>query len=534
MRRWIVAALVVVVPMESFASTFKILGLRPMGMGGANTAIAEGPTAQYWNPGALALTGGSGFQIPIGVQFEATGNVLQKADSVAGIADQISALQKAQKNGGELSLTQVRDFNDAVVKLSSLNEGGTGVLAGAMGGVDVRVKHVAVSVNNFTEAGITPFVDTKFDLGAIAGAGGVSLSGNGSLNNSADSTSRDQVATVITNLSAKFGITLAGGATPTSAANKLVNDARNSGLTTQQIADLATQAQTLNAQLASSGVTGAGAPALHGARSPAAAPSGIVDIALANNSSNVTLRGASLSELSFGYGYPLPIEERFGELGVGANLKMIRGDVAYAQVNIVNGQSSKFNDLASDFSNNKKTTYKPAADMGLLWRAPLRHRLQLGFLARNINSPTFSQPDTARANGEPDYKESIQSRAGIAFWPLKRLVFASDIDVSKNATAVPGFASRNWGAGAELNVLFLSLRAGILKNIAEGTPLSYTAGVGLNIWALKIDLAGAMSSKTVQVNSAGATVPTSFQAGLSVGLVFGGGPSHPTKKAPRG
>ncbi|MEK7814113.1 MAG: hypothetical protein AAB296_10165, partial [Candidatus Desantisbacteria bacterium] len=35
------------------AEQWKILGTRPMGMGGAFVAMAQGPMAQYWNPAGL-------------------------------------------------------------------------------------------------------------------------------------------------------------------------------------------------------------------------------------------------------------------------------------------------------------------------------------------------------------------------------------------------------------------------------------------------------------------------------------------------
>ncbi len=524
MKRFLATVVALTIPLPSMASSFSILGLRPMGMGGANVAIAEGPTAQYWNPGALSMTKGSGFQLPVSAGFEATGDILQKANAIASFSSQIQALQNLQTNGGALNLQQVADFNDALVRLTALNQVGTGALVNASAGADMRAGRYAFSVNNFDQAGASPFVDTKFNLGAIGGVGGVTLTGDASLNDSANAASRDTLAGVIGNLSQKFGATIAGGQSATTVANQLINAAANQGSTPAQIADLVNQAQSLNGQLASSGITGASAHAngSKGAGSPSDVSSGISG-ALADNTTRVVLRGAAMSEVSLGYGLPLPLSDRYGELGIGANAKVIRGDIGYANVNLVSGQDTSVGKTLSDATKNYKTTYRPALDLGLLYRAPFRRRVQLGLLARNINSPTFSQPDSAVADGEPAYKENAQVRTGIAFWPWKRLTLGADLDVTKNKTEVPGFYSRNLGLGGEVNVLFFSLRAGLLKNVEANTPLAYTAGIGLHIFAFKLDVGGAISSKTVHIDNTAQAIPASVQVGASVGLVFGGG-----------
>ena len=49
----ITLALVVSCACFAGAEQWKTLGTRPMGMGGAFVAMAQGPMAQYWNPGGL-------------------------------------------------------------------------------------------------------------------------------------------------------------------------------------------------------------------------------------------------------------------------------------------------------------------------------------------------------------------------------------------------------------------------------------------------------------------------------------------------
>ena len=50
---------------------------------------------------------------------------------------------------------------------------------------------------------------------------------------------------------------------------------------------------------------------------------------------------------------------------------------------------------------------------------------------------------------------------------------------------------------------------------------AYTAGVGLKLFMLVIDVGGAVSSKTVQFKD-GTKFPSTVQAGINIGFVFGG------------
>lgn len=505
MRRLLAFMIAAALSTQSYASTFKILGLRPLGMGGAHVAVAEGPSAQYWNPGGLALSKGSGVQVPLGFSLEATGDILQKADDVSKFSSQLDTVQSRQTNGQALSLQEVKDFNDALNRLNALNTAGTGALVGGQAGVDVRVSRLAVSLNSLVEAGAQPFADTtNVNLGAISGSGGVSLSGSANLNDAADTTARDQIATTLTNMNTNFGIAFSGGANATTAANKLVNDARTSGLSSVQVAAIASDTQALNNAIQAAGVT-----------------SSTTGNALANNASNVKLRGATLTELAFGYGHPMPIPSAFGELGVGGNAKVIRGDVGYAKIDVVNGGNTSASSVLNDYRKNTKTSYKPALDLGVLWKAPLPRRLQVGVVGRNLNGPKFDQPAAGDADGEPAFKASPQTRMGIGFWPLERIAVAADLDLTENGTSVPGFNSRMFGLGTEVRLPIVTLRGGLMKNIAQGTALSYTAGFGLSIFMVKIDAAAAISSETVRVND-GSKIPSAIQAGLTIGVQFGG------------
>ena len=61
---FVVALAVLFFPKFLSAETFKILGSRPMGMGGAFVAVADDALAQYWNPANLATQRKFDIEIP--------------------------------------------------------------------------------------------------------------------------------------------------------------------------------------------------------------------------------------------------------------------------------------------------------------------------------------------------------------------------------------------------------------------------------------------------------------------------------------
>ena len=82
-----------------YSDSFKILGTRPLSMGGAFVAIGEDAITQYWNPAGLGIGRDIDVQIPVGVKLEATGDILGSADRLSKIADQFTQISEAQKSG---------------------------------------------------------------------------------------------------------------------------------------------------------------------------------------------------------------------------------------------------------------------------------------------------------------------------------------------------------------------------------------------------------------------------------------------------
>ena len=126
-----------------------------------------------------------------------------------------------------------------------------------------------------------------------------------------------------------------------------------------------------------------------------------------------------------------------------------------------------------------------AIDVGAIYRPS--SWLRFGVVAKDINQPTFDAP------GRGELKLGPQVRAGVAVNPYSSLTLTADVDATSNKTFVPGVKSQVLSVGAEQTIFseFLSFRLGAFKNMKDaGTPFTPTAGLGLRIFALRIDVGG--------------------------------------------
>ncbi len=124
-------------------------------------------------------------------------------------------------------------------------------------------------------------------------------------------------------------------------------------------------------------------------------------------------------------------------------------------------------------------------DVGAIYRPS--SWLRFGVVAKDINQPTFDAPDRG------ELKLGPQIRGGVAVNPYSSLTLTADVDATSNKTFVPGVKSQVLSVGAEQTIFseFLSFRLGAFKNMKDaGTPFTPTAGLGLRIFALRIDVGG--------------------------------------------
>ena len=113
--------------------------------------------------------------------------------------------------------------------------------------------------------------------------------------------------------------------------------------------------------------------------------------------------------------------------------------------------------------------------------------LRFAVVAKDINQPTFDTP------GGGELKLGPQVRGGIAINPYSSLTLTADVDATSNRTFVPGVKSQVLSLGVEQTIFseFLSFRLGAFKNMKDaGTPFTPTAGLGLRIFAFRLDVGG--------------------------------------------
>lgn len=409
MKKLLTAALAAALASPAGAVPWHTFGPRAMGMGGAHVAIAQGPSAAYWNPAGLGqLYNESGIEFPIGARAEFTGTVLEAAND-------IEELRKACQAGSPVC-TQARVSN----ALNRLNNAGNGALVDIGGGLDLKVKRFTVFVNNLSYAGATP----KADLSTVGCPGAACLSA-------------------------------------------------------------------------------------------------------ANNNSRINLRGLSATEIGVGYGR----EVLETGLNLGLNLKGIVGKTGFQSVRVADEDVK-----VDDFSKSARSSFQPAVDVGVLWDMretfpSLPARPRLGVVGRNVNSPSFKNPDVAVLAGErSEFPLHGQGRAGLALSPFKFWHLAMDLDLANNLTPVDGYKSRYMSVGTEVNIfnrpwLNIPLRAGLQKNLADtGSGLTYTGGFGFNFVRVHVDVAGMVSSRSTPIQSESKTekVPNNFGVAARLGLLFGG------------
>ncbi len=134
-----------------FATEWHILGARAMGMGGTGVASSEGPVGAYWNPASLGRAESpSGVQVPADVHAEITGQFLEGANDIHDIASDCKNL------GPTNGLCQIANIDAALAKL---NDPTNGIRADAAVGTQIKIKRLAIFVNNMAYVSGVPKAD---------------------------------------------------------------------------------------------------------------------------------------------------------------------------------------------------------------------------------------------------------------------------------------------------------------------------------------------------------------------------------------
>lgn len=191
----------------------------------------------------------------------------------------------------------------------------------------------------------------------------------------------------------------------------------------------------------------------------------------------MTLLGLEARQVAFSYAYAFADKTfSFGVTG-----KIIQGAAYSGSTTLTGGTDVSITD------NFGKPTLSTAfgIDVGAIYRPS--SWLRFGVVAKDINQPTFDTP------GGEDLKLGPQVRGGVAVNPYSSLTLTADVDATSNKTFVPGIKSQVLSLGAEQTIFseFLSFRLGAFKNMKDaGTPFTPTAGLGLRIFAFRLDVGG--------------------------------------------
>lgn len=215
---------------------------------------------------------------------------------------------------------------------------------------------------------------------------------------------------------------------------------------------------------------------------------------LEDNESSVLISGFGLLEIPVSYGYAL--NEHWS---VGTSVKFMLGRVYGTRVTV-------FDDDAENILSELDDGYAESANVGVDLSLMGRYKyVQFALTGRNLNAPKFDGYRSTKtlANGrtvEVDVagvRLDPQVRVGVAVIPTSSLTLGVDMDLTENDTTFDGYSTQNIAFGLEWDAFrTLSLRAGMYRNMVEGDiGWVYTAGVGINVWAARLDIGGAFSTE---------------------------------------
>lgn len=216
-----------------------------------------------------------------------------------------------------------------------------------------------------------------------------------------------------------------------------------------------------------------------------------------NFSGQLAIRGLEARQAVLSYAHAF--QDR--TFSIGASLKIIQGAAYNGSVSVGNADGGS--GFVSDLGKANIST-KIGIDVGAIYRPS--SWLRAGVVAKDINQPEFDAP-----NGER-YKLTPQIRGGVALNPWETMTISFDGDLTSNKTLVPGQTSRVMGLGLEQTFLsqFISLRAGAMKNTEDAaSKVMPTAGLGLRLWMLRMDLGGGYDFQERQAMASG-TVAFTF------------------------
>lgn len=482
------------------------VGPRALGMGGVGVACAEDYVAQYYNPAAFGFFG---HQDAEGKRYAADNQDLARKDWGMGFdvtatyiiapslgrylnkvldsdVSKLSTLGQAGSDNAEI----LEDAVNTLAAVSEFNPEQDYVGATADAGLGLRIGHFGLGARmSATATGAIRDLDTK-NLGlALGGFSSVaqavgSIKSNLAAGYTPQTLTEAQVQQLTTTLSTDKNGNAVNPTDVTAAINNIDNAVTTAGLSGSNVQSVVDQFGNL--------VNGSSA---------------VSTALLTDNTTNLRLVGLALAEIPVSYGVAL--DEHWS---IGGSLKYMLGRVYGSRIQLLDVKEQNIERELNDALDEYAQSSNFGVDIGIQGRFNM---FQVGLTGRNLNGPSFDGPTILGVEFE-DIRVDPSVTAGVAFIPTSTVTLAADLDLTQTQSVAEIYSTQFAGLGFEWNAFhFLALRAGVRKNIAESdSNVLYSAGLGMNLYVLRIDLAAQASAELVEYD--GDQVPQNGAVSLAI------------------
>ncbi len=477
-------------PLSASALDTYFASPRAMGMGGANVASVKDTSAQYYNPAAFGFMGDPDDENAdkYGVDIGLDGGYRLHSD-FAQYVDDLNDIDLDALEDGIDSEQELQDLTKLAEALDAVDEDKTGITADGAAALGIRAGRFAIGVRSYAAAsGRVVSVDTV-NLGIDADID--------DLNSDIESVDIDGYDTSTYEVSVL-----------TEAQVAALSDAGYSDEAIKRIDYVAADQDLASSSLA--GVVDILADVADSSSSDETS-----ETSLSDNTTTIELDGISIVEVPISYGYRVT-----PHIAVGGNFKVMRGRVYKNQVSIFEDDAG---DALSETDEHFEETTTFGIDLGVMAHYG---DFSLGLMGRNLNSPKFDgfSKNVTLENGDEitldadDVTLDPQVTAGVAWMPIDTFTLEANLDLLEGETVFPGYDTQNLSLGLEWNAFHIvALRLGAYKNLAnDDVDLVYTAGLGLNLWLARLDIAGAYAADSYEYDGEDVPQEAKIAAALSV------------------
>ena len=497
------AAILAMAMVQGAAAETGFIGARAMGMGGANAVSTRDASAQWYNPAAFGFMhsetnrldrNGMGEQdwgwsiVDVGAGYAMTGNMGKYLNLFTDL--DFDAFSEEGLSADAEGVKSMLAIGTALGGMSKSDA----IYADMNAGTGFRFGHWGIGIRVFGEA--TAYVE-DFDtetLGIEQTAGEFSAAINNEANADAGFNAGSyQVQTLTSAQQTSLETKLGGDAGAVKYLDYQLTQLKNSSSLND--ADIANAVDFVN-EVDFGGAGGAND--------------------LSNNTSVAVGRAFGVVEIPVSYGHSF----FDGSLSVGVTAKGMYGTVTGAKVWFFDEDA--IDDAIDVASEHTEGSLNFGIDLGVLYRLPM---VQFAVVGHNLNSPTFKGfTDTIEVGGRTetiqidDVTLDPQVTLGVAFIPSRRFMLEVNYDVLETGTLLDGYDIQRLSIGGELDLWLLALRLGAYNNLAiDQSDWVATAGVGLNIFGVRLDVGGAYGLGDT-VTAEGQDIPTEARlfAGLSL------------------